>query len=137
MTLSTRVFLVFAGLHGAAAVALGAYAAHGMAAQYGEAAVALVETGSRYGLSHAVALLAVAAARGWIGGPARLALGVAGWAFLLGALLFPGALYGLALTGRPDFAAVAPFGGAAMILGWLAVLAAAGLGAGVRATGPR
>lgn len=137
LTLATRVFLFFAGLHGAAAVALGAYAAHGMAERFGEEAVALVETGSRYGLAHAAALVAVAAARGWIGGAARAALAVAGWGFALGPLLFAGSLYGLALTDIAGLGAVAPFGGAATILGWLAVLVAAGLGSGVTVGGRR
>ena len=127
MTITTRLFLVLAGLQGAAAVALGAYAAHGMAVGFPASAVALVEIGSRYGLVHAAALLAVAAARGWIGGPAGSALTVAGWSFAAGSLLFAGSLHAVALAGLGGFGALAPFGGAAMILGWLAVLAAAAL----------
>jgi uncharacterized membrane protein YgdD (TMEM256/DUF423 family) len=47
------------------------------------------------------------------------------WLFLAGALLFPGALYGLALHGPRWLGAVAPFGGTSFILGWLALAAAA------------
>ena len=124
MSVTTRLFLVFAAVHGAIAVTLGAYAAHGMAAGFAASAVALVETGSRYGLAHAVALLAVAAIARRIRGPAGAALAVAGWSFALGPLLFAGSLYAVALGGLAGFGALAPFGGAAMILGWLAVLAA-------------
>ena len=35
-----------------------------------------------------------------------------------GILLFSGSLYALALTGQRGFGAVAPFGGAAFLLGW-------------------
>jgi len=123
-----RFALVFAGLHGAVAVALGAYAAHGMGGAFDAAAVGWVETGTRYELAHAAALAAVAALlRGSGHGPGHRALVLAAWAFALGALLFAGSLYGLAFTGRSTFGAIAPFGGGAMILGWIALLVA-GLG---------
>jgi uncharacterized membrane protein YgdD (TMEM256/DUF423 family) len=137
VTVATRAFLLFAGLHGAVAVALGAYAAHGMSGRFSDRAVDLVETGSGYGLAHATALVAVAAARGRVAGPAGAALAVAGWGFALGALLFAGALHAMALTGIAGFGAVAPFGGAGLIAGWIAVLAAAGLPGGVPTAGRR
>ena len=116
---------MLAGLHGAVAVSLGAYAAHGMAARYDVVAIAWVDTGSRYQLIHAAALAAVAflagaAPAGW----ARRWLALAGTGFALGALLFAGALYGLAFTGLRSFGAVAPFGGTALILGWALLIPA-------------
>jgi uncharacterized membrane protein YgdD (TMEM256/DUF423 family) len=45
--------------------------------------------------------------------------------FLLGSVLFPGALYALAFGGPRWMGAVAPIGGAAFILGWLALALAA------------
>lgn len=117
-----RTASVWAGLHGAVAVALGAFAAHGMT---DPAAVEWVETASRYQLVHAVALLGLGIA-GTSGAERRLGLAAAG--FALGPVLFSGALYGIAVTGWRGLGAVAPVGGVAMILGWLAV-AAAGLSA--------
>lgn len=121
----SRLALIAAGLHGAIAVMLGAYAAHGMERAFAPRAVAWVDTGSRYQLVHAAALaalgvLSVLAPAGW---PHR-AVRVAVWAFVLGPALFAGALYGLAFTGQGWFGAVAPFGGVGMILGWCAVIAA-------------
>ena len=116
------LLLLLAGLQGGVAVALGAYAAHGMAGAYAARAVGWVETASQYQLAHAVAIVAVALLAACA--PAGLARGAAlaaGWGFALGALLFAGALYGLAFTGMGMFGAVAPFGGLAMILGWAAL----------------
>ena len=122
-----RFALIIAGLYGAVAVALGAYAAHGMAA-YGEQAIAWVERGSFYQLVHAVVLAALAALLGAAAGRGeRAALAVAPLAFVLGAALFSGALYVLAFTGLGSLGPVAPLGGMLMILGWLALIAAGGL----------
>jgi uncharacterized membrane protein YgdD (TMEM256/DUF423 family) len=50
---------------------------------------------------------------------------LAGWAFLIGVLLFSGSLYVLALGGPRVLGPVTPLGGVAFILGWLAVIVAA------------
>lgn len=118
-----RFAFIVAGLHGAVAVALGAYGAHGMAAS-GDQAVAWVERGSLYQLVHAVALAAVAASLGAaVAHAERVALGAAALAFALGPALFSGALYALAFTEVGSLGPVAPLGGLAMILGWLALIA--------------
>jgi uncharacterized membrane protein YgdD (TMEM256/DUF423 family) len=39
--------------------------------------------------------------------------------FITGILLFSGSLYALALTGRSAFGIVTPFGGLALLAGWL------------------
>ncbi|HJR50167.1 MAG TPA: DUF423 domain-containing protein, partial [Gemmatimonadales bacterium] len=84
--------------------------------------LAVFETGARYQMYHALALLAAAwAVPHWPGPwPVR-----AGWLFLLGTLLFSGSLYTLALTGIRWLGAVTPFGGVALLAGWLCLLLAA------------
>ena len=113
--------LVFAGLSGALGVAMGAGAAHALRRLLDERALALVETAVRFQLLHAAALVGLAAliVRPWP------ALHWVAWAWAAGTVLFCGSLYLLAFTGVRAFAHVAPFGGAAFILGWLllAVLA--------------
>jgi uncharacterized membrane protein YgdD (TMEM256/DUF423 family) len=103
-----RVLVILAALSGAVAVAAGAYGAHGATGQAAE----LLKTGSHYQMVHAVAALAVL----------QRPLGRwAGWGFVVGAALFAGSLYALAF-GAPHLAGiVTPFGGAAMIAGWLAL----------------
>lgn len=115
-----RSAFAWAGLHGAVAVALGAFAAHGMT---DPDAIGWVETGSQYQLIHAAALAALGAAAGQ--GRADRWLNLAAAAFALGPILFSGALYGLAFTPLRILGAVAPIGGTAMILGWLALAVSA------------
>lgn len=91
-------------------VALGAFGAHGLEGVVSEARLATFETAVRYGLFHALGLLAVAA----LGGRA---LRAAPW-LLAGSLVFSGSLYLLVLTDASWLGAVAPIGGALQIGGW-------------------
>ena len=117
-----RVWLILAGLNGALAVALGAFAAHGLGDAVPPSRVDWLETASRYQLVHAAALMGVAWVRtvwrGWL--PTA-----AGVAFVAGAVLFSGGLDVAALTGWRGIIAVVPVGGAAYIAGWLFLVAAA------------
>lgn len=111
-------WLAAAGFNGLCGVGFGAWAAHGAVSVIGPEASEWVKTGAQYQLWHAAALLAL------IGLPARWT-GLRAWAgscFCLGALLFSGSLYGLALIGWRWLAFVTPFGGLAMLLGWLLLL---------------
>jgi uncharacterized membrane protein YgdD (TMEM256/DUF423 family) len=111
-----RLFLVLGSLFAGAAVALGAFGAHALRGRLSPAMLDVFETGVRYQMYHALALLAVAgAAARWPGAGAA----AAGWLFVAGTLLFSGSLYVLTLTGARWLGAVTPLGGAAFILGWL------------------
>ena len=118
-----RTFLLIGSLAGAVGVALGAFGAHGLRARLSPEMLAVFETGVRYEMYHAIALLALAALMtrldGWL-------FHAAGWAFTIGILLFSGSLYLLALTGIRVLGAITPLGGVAFILGW-AFLAIAAL----------
>ena len=91
------------------AVALGAFAAHGLKARLSPEMMAVFETGVRYHVYHALALLALGAARG----PDR-----AGWCFVAGIALFSGSLYLLALTGERRLGMITPIGGVLFLAGW-------------------
>jgi len=111
-------------LIGAVSVIAGAFAAHGLDPATEAAEIGWLRTGSLYAALHALAMLATSI----LAGQARLAPAwgrAALWLFLLGALLFPGALYALALHRPRWLGAVAPFGGISFILGWLALAGAA------------
>jgi len=117
-----RVFFGLGSVSAGLAVALGAFAAHGLRSRISPEALQTFETGARYHMYHALALLAVAwAAARWPGG----AVTAAGWLFVAGTLLFSGSLYLLAVTGVRVLGAITPFGGLAFILGWLALAWAA------------
>jgi uncharacterized membrane protein YgdD (TMEM256/DUF423 family) len=111
-------WLVAAGFHGACGVALGAWAAHGAIPAIGAEAAEWVRTGTQYQLWHAAALLALVGLPAAFGRAARWA----GWCFSLGALLFSGSLYVLALLGWRWAVYVTPFGGMLLLLGWMVLL---------------
>jgi uncharacterized membrane protein YgdD (TMEM256/DUF423 family) len=104
------------------AVVIGAFGAHALKERLTPEMASVFETGVRYHMYHALALLAV----GWATARwASSAVGVAGWAFLGGIVLFSGSLYILALSGVRAWGAVAPVGGLAFIAGWASLAWAA------------
>lgn len=121
-----RGWIVVAALSGAVSVIAGAFGAHGIDAStaVGARAREWLQTGSHYEVAHALAMLAVAALTRRAGLKEGLAM-AAQVLFFAGSILFPGALYALALGGPRWLGAVAPIGGLAFILGWLALAAAA------------
>jgi len=111
-----RTFFSLGALLAALGVAAGAFGAHGLKARLSPEMLAVFETGVRYHLIHALALLAVAwAATRW---ESRV-IPAAGWLFVVGIVLFSGSLYVLTLTGIRGLGAITPFGGVALIVGWL------------------
>jgi uncharacterized membrane protein YgdD (TMEM256/DUF423 family) len=109
--------LIFVGaVFGFLGVALGAFGAHILKARLSPDMLAVFETGVRYHLIHAVAIVASAAVADRVSD--RL-LAAAGWLFALGIVLFSGSLYALALTGTTTFGAVTPMGGVAFLAGWM------------------
>lgn len=103
------------GLAGASAVLLGAFGAHALRdvldAQHAE----LWHTAVNYHVWHALAL-ALAAGLG-AGRSRRFALA----AFAVGIVLFSGSLYALALGAPRWVGIITPFGGLALVLGWIAL----------------
>lgn len=111
-----RFFLMIGALMGAFGVGAGAFAAHGLKARLAPDLLAVFETGARYQMIHALALLAVGLVMARTPHPA---LTVSGWLFVVGVVVFSGSLYVLAITGIRWLGAVTPIGGLAMIAGWL------------------
>jgi uncharacterized membrane protein YgdD (TMEM256/DUF423 family) len=100
------------------AVALGAFAAHGLKDVLSPDMKAVFETAVRYQAYHGLALFAVA----WL--TQRLGtswISAAGWCFLCGIVLFSGSLYILSLTGVRAWGIVTPVGGLSFIAGWTAL----------------
>ena len=110
-----RTFILIAALAGFLGVALGAFGAHGLRNRLTPDMLAVFETGVRYQMYHALALLAIAALmdrlNGWL-------ITTAGWLFVTGIVLFSGSLYALALTGVSILGAITPLGGLAFLAGW-------------------
>lgn len=111
-------FIVIASIAGFLGVALGAFAAHSLAAYFQDKPKleASFKTGVQYHFYHTAALLGVAwASTRWTSS----LISVAGWLFLLGIILFSGSLYVLSLTGKRWLGAITPLGGLAFLGGWL------------------
>jgi uncharacterized membrane protein YgdD (TMEM256/DUF423 family) len=122
MRLRMRVWLVIAAINGALAVALGAFAAHGLTGRLDQHALGVFETGARYHMYHALALGLAALA---MQGTAVQRANWSAWLFFAGIILFSGSLYVLALTSIQWFAFVTPVGGVAFLAGWVFLALAA------------
>jgi uncharacterized membrane protein YgdD (TMEM256/DUF423 family) len=117
-----RTFLFVGASAGFIGVALGAFGAHGLRNRLSPEMLAVFETGVRYQMYHAFAILVVALAAvrldGWL-------IRSAGWLFTAGIVLFSGSLYALALSGVTVLGIVTPIGGLAFLAGWSCLLLAA------------
>lgn len=117
-----RIFLLLGSLSAFIAVAAGAFGAHMLRGRLTPDLVSTFETGVRYQLVHAVALLFVGLAAARWPSPAWT---WAGCLFLAGTVLFSGSLYALSLTGVRALGAITPIGGALFLAGWLLAVAGA------------
>lgn len=116
--ISARATGVLGGLFGGLAVVAGAFGAHGLRGRLSPDLLSAFETGARYQMYHALALLAVAILLDRRPGQPSGPLRAAGWCFAGGTVVFSGSLYLLALTGTGWWGAVTPLGGVALITGW-------------------
>jgi uncharacterized membrane protein YgdD (TMEM256/DUF423 family) len=117
-----RTFLLIGALAGFTGVALGAFGAHALRARLSPEMLSVFETGVRYQMYHALAVIATGLIAARMGGWLIVA---AGWLFAAGIVLFSGSLYLLALTGITALGAITPIGGVAFLLGWACLALAA------------
>ena len=103
---------------GLVAVALGAFGAHGLEGRVTAQALGWWDTASFYLLTHAVA----AAVIGLV--PASRTVRRAGWFMAVGAGVFAGTLYAMALGAPTALGMVTPLGGLLMLTGWVGLLLA-------------
>ena len=116
-----RTFLLAGAIAGLIGVGFGAFGAHGLRGRLTPEMLAVFETGVRYQMYHALALLLTAALVPRMPGKAMIA---AGWCFTGGIVLFSGSLYLLAVTGVTVLGAITPIGGVALLAGWLSLIVA-------------
>ncbi len=96
-------------------VAAGAFGAHGLRPILSEKMMTVFETGVRYHLVHALAMLIAGLSAHWF---SHRIFVWSGWSFLIGLLLFSGSLYTLALSDIRGLGILTPFGGLAFLIGW-------------------
>jgi len=118
----SSVWFVVGAVAGGVGVILGAFGAHALKSKVGVDLLAVFETGVRYQMYHALALLAVGLAAQRQPG---IWIEAAGWLFVAGIVIFSGSLYLMTFTGARWLGAITPFGGLAFILGWIALVMSA------------
>ena len=119
-----RIFLAIAASLGGISVVLGAFASHGLKDKLSDRALEIWQTGTRYQMYHALALILVALLLSNLS-DGSTSLTIAGFAFIIGTILFSGSLYALSLSEIKILGAIAPLGGAAYIAGWACLAIAA------------
>jgi uncharacterized membrane protein YgdD (TMEM256/DUF423 family) len=117
---SARLFLTIGVLSAGTSVVLGAFAAHGLKARLDAASLSAFQTGVTYQFLHSLALCVLAL---WLRQIVRVtanddAAVVAGFAFIVGIVLFSGSLYALSLGTPRWIGPVTPLGGMAFVVGW-------------------
>ncbi|MFM9267385.1 DUF423 domain-containing protein [Tychonema sp. BBK16] len=113
----TRIFLATAAIFGGLSVVGGAFASHALKDKLTDRALEIFETGARYQMYHALALLLVALILSRAE-QSQTFFAVAGWAFIVGTVIFSGSLYTLSLSNIKWLGAITPLGGVAYIVGW-------------------
>ena len=117
-----RLFLIIGAVSAAISVAAGAFGAHSLRQTIEPSLLDVFETGARYQMYHALALVGVGlVASRW---PSSL-LTSAGWLFVAGTVLFTGSLYAMTFTGIRVLGAITPLGGLCFIGGWICLAVAA------------
>ncbi|MFC4354073.1 DUF423 domain-containing protein [Chryseomicrobium palamuruense] len=119
-----KLFLIAGAINGFLAVALGAFGAHALKERLTERYLAIWETAVQYQMFHAIALIAI----GILLHPNLLGasgiLNGAGYAILIGIIIFSGSLFVLALSGVGILGAITPIGGVAFLVGWILLIVA-------------
>ena len=106
-------WLAVGAINAALSVAAGAFGAHGLKERLTPEHLAVFETAARYHMYHALGLCVIALAL-----HAGVQATAAGYAMLIGIVLFSGSLYALALTGVRVLGAITPLGGVGFLVGW-------------------
>ena len=118
--MTARLLLQLAALLGGLGVAIGAFGAHALHDALEKAGrLDTFETAVRYQFYHVLALLAIGVL--WAARPELSSLGITGWLWLGGIVIFSGSLYALCFTGITKLGAVAPIGGLLLMAGWLSL----------------
>ena len=118
----TKLFVMLGASLAGLSVAAGAFGAHALRDKVDARGLEIWQTAAEYQMSHALALLFVA----WLSTRVEsTAVTVAGWAFVVGVLVFSGSLYTLALSGVKWLGAITPIGGVSFLVGWVALVVAA------------
>lgn len=111
-----RLWLILGAASAFLSVAAGAFGAHALRTRLPPDLQTIFETGARYHMYHSLGLIAVGLLAHLRPSPL---LNGAGWALVVGIVLFSGSLYALALSGVRVLGAITPLGGVGFLVGWV------------------
>ena len=118
--MNSRIILLLAAVLGGVGIIIGAFGAHSLPSLLKDSAESVVlertewlETGVKYHMYHAIALMALAFASEKFG-----KLSSVGMCWIVGVLIFSGCLYAMSITGIRWLGAIVPLGGVSFIVGW-------------------
>ncbi|MFT4739279.1 MAG: uncharacterized membrane protein YgdD (TMEM256/DUF423 family) [Marivirga sp.] len=112
-----KSFLIIGALMGAVGVVLGAFGAHALKDVLSTSGrLDTYETAVKYQMYHSLALLLLGLLTFHVD---HKFMQYAGWAFIIGTLIFSGSLYSLCATGITKLGAITPIGGVFLIAGWI------------------
>ena len=123
MALGSRIFLVAGALALLLAAIFGAYGAHGLQGSLSPADWNAYQTAVQYQFFHGLGLIVTALVAERY--PSSGLIKASGWLLLAGIVFFCGAIFATSFGAPESIGALAPIGGSAFMLGWLAL----GLGA--------
>ena len=117
-----EIAMTFGALYGGLAVIFGAFGAHALKKRMSEELLKSFETGVKYQMYHALALLLASVLLPFENGLQNAVV----WCFILGTFLFSFSIYGLCLTSMNGnkwrfLGPVTPLGGLLLVTGWLAL----------------
>lgn len=117
LTQHSKNFLIIASFMMAAAIAIGAFGAHGLKAIVDESLMKIYQTGVQYHFYNSLGLFAFAFCAYLM--PTSKRVAVAGYMLFIGTLIFSCSLYMLVLLKASWLGAITPIGGTLMIIAWL------------------
>ncbi len=110
-----RKIIIAGTINAFLAVALGAFAAHGLKQHLSEYELRIWQTAVDYQMAHALGLILI----GLLAKTLDINLAKPGWIMLTGIILFSGSLYILSLSGIKSLGMITPFGGMCFLIAWV------------------
>tara|TARA_B000000475_G_scaffold77730_1_gene62798 strand:+ start:4700 stop:5113 length:414 start_codon:yes stop_codon:yes gene_type:complete len=113
------IWIITGSIFAALAVLFGAFGAHGLKSRVSAEDLIIFETGVRYQMYHALALILL----GLLAmNPNTAITNLTFGLFVAGILIFSGTLYLIPLTGLRWLGAITPIGGTTLIAGWISLI---------------
>jgi uncharacterized membrane protein YgdD (TMEM256/DUF423 family) len=117
-----KLFIILGAINAFLAVALGAFAAHGLEGKISAKYLETWQTGVTYQMFHAAGLLVIGILAGKLSSPL---INWSGWLMFAGIILFSGSLYVLSVSGIKILGAITPIGGVSFLVAWVLLIIAA------------